>query len=68
VPEKLILETGDNIAFFKYNIEVTGQKIQILVSHISNTPIVGSEYYEIIKLFYQKMVDKQMEKIVLKKT
>lgn len=67
IPEKLNLETGDNIGSFKYNIVNTGQKIQINTTYTIFAPLVSPDYYETIKLFFQKMVDKQMEKIVLKK-
>lgn len=66
-PEKMALETGDNIALFKYNIVVSGQKIQILKTNTNNVSLIDPDYYDIIKAYYQKMVDKQMEKIVLKK-
>jgi hypothetical protein len=67
IPEKMALETGDNIALFKYNIVVTGQKIQILITNTNNISLISPDYYDTIKAYYQKMVDKQMEKIVLKK-
>ena len=46
---------------------VTGQKIQILITNTNNSSIIGTEYYDVIKAYYQKMVDKQTEKIVIKK-
>ena len=67
VPEAINIATGYDIGSFKYNIGNANNKIQVVVSSDINTAIVTPEYYPILKEYFQKMVDKQNEKIVLKK-
>jgi len=76
VPEGYVVETmpkpvsvtmENNIGSFKYNAIVQGSTIQISVLFDINFPNVSQEYYKTIKDFYQMVVDKQKEKIVLKK-
>ncbi len=67
MPAPINLGTLDNIAAFKYNIANTGNKIQVTINTDINSPIVPTDYYTILKDFFQKMIDKQNEKIVLKK-
>lgn len=57
----------ENMATFTYLVNVSSNRIILKVSEVQKTPIVSSEYYETLKEYYQKMVDKQNEKIVLKK-
>jgi transglutaminase-like putative cysteine protease len=67
LPTVMNIATGDDIGAFKYAIGTTENKIQISVTFTINTAIVPADYYEVIKDFYQKMIDKQNEKIVLVK-
>ena len=46
---------------------LSGNKIQLSITHQINTPIVSSEYYSMLKEYYQGMIAKETEKIVLKK-
>jgi len=64
IPKPLNMVTGDDIGSFKYNIGTSEIGIQITVTFEINAPIVGSEFYEVVKEFYQKMIDKENEKIV----
>jgi len=67
LPTAINLVTGDDLGAFKYIIANSGNKIQISITTDINTAIVPADYYDILKDFFQKMVDKQNEKIVLKK-
>jgi hypothetical protein len=76
IPEGYIVETlpqpkaiamPDNLASFKYMISNNGRQIQLLYTHDTNQAIISSEYYEELKSFYKEIVEKQTEKIVLKK-
>ncbi|WP_310555949.1 DUF3857 and transglutaminase domain-containing protein [Flavobacterium sp.] len=58
---------ADNIGSFKYIIKNSGNKVQIGITMDINAPIVQTDYYEIIKEFFQNWIDKENEKIVLKK-
>jgi hypothetical protein len=57
----------DNIGTIKYIISNNGSQIQLLYVYEMNQPIIASEYYEILKNFYKEIVNKQTEKIVIKK-
>jgi hypothetical protein len=67
MPAPMNIATGESLGSFKYLIANAGNKIQIMISLDSNTVIVPVDYYADIKAFYQQMIDKQNEKIVLKK-
>jgi hypothetical protein len=67
LPQSKALAMPDNLASFKYIISNTGNQIQLLYTHDTNQAIIGSEYYEELKSFYKEIVEKQNEKIVLKK-
>ena len=47
--------------------QIEGNKIQIIITKEINAAILAAEYYDSLKDFFQKIIDKQNEKIVLKK-
>ena len=67
MPKPIKISTGENVELFTYNIFSEGRKVQVQISREINTAIVSAEYYDVLKDFHQKMIDKQNEKIVLKK-
>lgn len=67
LPKAANLLTGDNIGAFSYVIQNTENKIQMIITTNINTAIVSADFYDVLKEFYQGMIDKQNEKIVLKK-
>lgn len=67
IPQGANMITGDDIGAFKYLVNVGENKIQLSITFEIKTPIVGAEYYEVIKDFYQKVMEKEKEKIVLAK-
>lgn len=67
MPAAINIATGEDIGSFKYMIANTDNKIQTTISSSTNTAIVPSDFYPVLKGFYQQMIDKQNEKIVLKK-
>jgi hypothetical protein len=67
MPTSMNIATGDNIGTFKYMIANADNKIQIAITSTINTAIVAPDFYPVLKGFYQQMIDKQNEKIVLKK-
>ncbi len=67
MPQPLNIVTGENVGAFKYIIANTGSSIQIVITKDINTPIVQADFYPVLKDFFQKMTDKENEKIVLKK-
>lgn len=76
IPEGYVIETlpqpkavalPENLGSFKYNITNNGKQIQLLFIQDINQAIISNEYYDMLKSFYKEIVDKQTEKIVLKK-
>jgi transglutaminase-like putative cysteine protease len=67
LPASAILTMEDNLGSFKFMTNQTNNTIQVSAMIQINAAIIPSEYYTILKEFYQKMIDKQNEKIILTK-
>lgn len=67
LPQPKAVALPENLGSFKYNISNNGKQIQLLYLQDTNQAIISSEYYEALKNFYKEIVDKQTEKVVLKK-
>ena len=67
IPQPMRISTDGKELSFLINTVSQGSKIQLLVTKEINVAIVSADFYGAIKEFYQKMIDKQNEKIVLKK-
>ena len=67
MPAATTLSMVDNLGSFKYVINLTGNSIQMSVTSQINAPIISSEYYATLKEYYQKIIEKQNEKIILVK-
>lgn len=67
VPAPINIVMQDDLGGFKFLTNVAGKTIQISMQHQIKVPIVASDYYEMLKEYYKKMIEKQNEKIVLKK-
>jgi hypothetical protein len=67
MPEPVSLAMEDNMGTFKYNLIANGNQIQVAVTLDINFSSAGPDYYPTLKSFYQKMIEKQNEKIVLKR-
>ncbi|PZR19027.1 MAG: transglutaminase [Flavobacterium psychrophilum] len=67
MPKAATIVMEENIGSFKYNIASSNNTIQIGVVLDINAASLAPDYYLTIKDFYAKMIEKQNEKIVLKK-
>ncbi|MBU0940660.1 MAG: DUF3857 domain-containing protein [Bacteroidetes bacterium] len=67
IPEAINLVMDNSFASFKCMTSVSGNTIQMMVTNQMNTPIVAADHYSTLKEYYQKLTDKQNEKIVLRK-
>jgi hypothetical protein len=77
IPEGYVVETlpqpkavgiAEGMGNFKYNISNNGKQIQLIWSQEINKAVIEPEYYEALKNFYKEIINKQTERIVLKKT
>jgi basic membrane lipoprotein Med (substrate-binding protein (PBP1-ABC) superfamily) len=57
----------DKVVLFTINTQVEGNRIQIIITKEMNVAVLTADYYDDLKDFFQKIIDKQNEKIVLKK-
>ena len=67
IPESTSLSIENGAANFRYSSSVSGNAVQIMVINQLNASIIPAGYYNMIKEYFQKITDKQNEKIVLRK-
>ena len=67
MPASLNITTGDDIGAFKFMIVNTDNKLQVVITSTINKAIVTEDFYPVLKGFYQQIIEKQNEKIVLRK-
>jgi hypothetical protein len=67
VPKNMIIGLPNNDAKYIYNIATTGNKIQITSKLQINASLFMPAEYPAVKEFYQRLVSKQSETIVLKR-
>lgn len=67
LPKPLSVGMEENLGSFKFNITNAGNQIQVSTIMDINQAMVSQMDYEMLKSFYKQMIDKQNEKIVLKK-
>jgi hypothetical protein len=67
LPKPASYAMDQNIGTFKYNISSSGNQIQLVVSYDMFHSIIPSDFYGTLKSFYKAMIEKQNEKVVLRK-
>lgn len=67
IPAPLSLAALKNIGTFKFNVANDGNQIQVVVTKNINYAMIDAEYYAPMKEFYTGIVNKQAEKIILKR-
>jgi Domain of Unknown Function with PDB structure (DUF3857) len=67
LPASSAITMENNLGSFKYIVNSSENGIQISIMQQINSAIIPSEYYSMLKDFYQGMITKQNEKIILTK-
>jgi len=67
MPENMSLETENGVGTFKFILVNQGSSIQLTAVVEVKAALVSAEHYTLFKAFYQQMVEKQNEKIILAK-
>ena len=67
LPKPIKISTGENTGVFTFNILAQEKTIQIAITKEMSSAMVTARFYDVIKDYYKQMIDKQNEKIVLKK-
>ena len=68
IPETLNIAIPKNQGSFQYLVNVSGNNIQVSSQLSISTHIIASNYYKELKAFYDMVINKQLEKIVLVKS
>ena len=67
MPESANFAFGNNDGVFRFNISESNGSVQVMVDFAINTPIITPDLYANLKGFYQLILEKENEKIVLTK-
>lgn len=67
IPQPIKISTVNSFGSFSMNIAFDNDKIQIVIVKEINLAVVPPDLYDALKEFFQKMMEKQNEKIVLTK-
>lgn len=67
LPAAVAYNMENNLGSFKFNIAANDNVLQLSIAHQINEAIVTTEQYEMLKEYYKGMIEKQTEKIVLKR-
>ncbi len=67
IPEGSAFKLPENIGSFIFRTTVMGDSIQISVTETLNVPFIPTEYYPSLKQFYNQIIQKESDQVVLKK-
>lgn len=67
LPEAMAIGLPNNLGVFKYQVKQQGNRIKTACIIQFNEAIIGAQFYPALKEFYNQMVKKESEKIVLVK-
>ncbi|KAF2509897.1 DUF3857 domain-containing protein [Flavobacterium foetidum] len=67
LPSSSAMNMQNNVGSFKFHLGATDNVLQLNVVNQINEAIITTEQYEMLKNYYKGIVDKETEKIVLKK-
>lgn len=67
-PKDLAIGLPENLGLYKYKINAQGNKIKISSVLQINSNIIAPQFYPLLKDFYKQLVEKQTEKIILRKS
>ena len=67
IPKSEAFALPENFGLFSYKISHYQSTVQLLIETKINTPIIGSLYYDTLKTYFNKLIEKESEQIVLMK-
>ena len=67
LPKSITIATPENIGVFAYKVLASENKVQVSVTSDRNSAMLSADFYDTLKTYYKQIIDKQNEKIVLKK-
>ncbi len=66
-PKEAVVQLPDNMGSFVYRLKINGDSIQVSVAETLNESIILADKYPVIKEFYNQIIQKENEQVVLKK-
>jgi hypothetical protein len=66
-PEPAVIALPDNLGEFNYNVSGNGKAIQAVISTKINSSIITPLYYDALREYFNKFIEKEAEQIVLTK-
>ncbi len=67
IPKSILLTISDNVGIFSYKVLAQENKIQVAATIEMDSAILSAATYQDLKEFYRKIIEKENEKIILKK-
>lgn len=67
LPENALFSLGENTGSFRYLISEVGRQIQLSVEYAINKPVINADEYVSLKKFFELLIAKQNEKVVISK-
>jgi hypothetical protein len=67
LPEAAAVRLPDNLGVYSFNISKTPTGMSVVMSKEINVPVVTPDKYSALREFYKMLVEKEKEKVVLKK-
>lgn len=67
LPESKVIAMPENIAKFTYEVSNSNNQVQLSYTFDINKVLIENGYYETLKTFFRELVNKNTERIVLKK-
>lgn len=67
IPQPKSVAMPDGLGNFRYNVTADKNKIQLFFTFDINRAEIPADYYDVLKNFYKEMIQKQTEKVILKK-
>jgi len=67
MPKNAVIDLPDNGGRFTYNVAAVGPAVQLTSRLTLRKPVYGAEEYGNLREFYRLMLEKQAEKLVIKK-
>ncbi|HRZ31923.1 MAG TPA: DUF3857 domain-containing protein [Flavobacterium sp.] len=68
IPAPINIAMPDNLGTYRYAIQKTDASVQLVVQYEINNTYITQDYYDAVKDFFKQIVDKEAEKVVLKKS
>ncbi len=66
-PESIAFKLPENMGVFSFRSQVANGIIQLMIDETMNTALIPAQYYQSIKEFYNQVIQKENEQVVLKK-